>query len=197
MNSTTIIDCVNKVSICGTIVRKFNGENWLGIVIATSTKEGTSNFPTVFWFDDMAKEVDAKYTIGSRVEVNGSLRTSKEHPDTSIVGEFIAEMTSWVEAKFDSSKEYKPDHNEVLLKGSFVRGHSHTPEISNITVRVEIDGYTYFPEIACFNSYARKASTLAEDDIICIVARIQTRKKETANGKKYYQTVVCCSMKVN
>ena len=102
----------------------------------------------------------------------------------------------WFDAKFYPSKEYKPDHNEVLLKGSFVRAYTPNLGLTIITLKVTIDEYTYFPQISCFGKYAAKAADIAEGDTVYIVAHIQTEKKDTKKGPRYYQTVVCRNMRV-
>ena len=196
MKSQTELEYVNKVELCGTIVHIFRSNNWLVLTLAVSVKTGIHEHPKVFWFDDMVEKIDKDFLVGDRVEITGRLRTSKAHPAASIAGETIVMTDGWFDAKFDSSKEYKPDHNEVLLKGLFVRAYIPNPDLAIITLKLTIDDYTYFPQISCFGRHVAKAADITEDDTVYIVARIQTKKTDTENGTQYYQTVVCSNMRV-
>ena len=196
MESQTNLECVNKVELCGSIVHIFRSVNWLVVTLSVSVKTGMRDYPKVFWFDDMIEKIDKDFQVGDRVEITGSLRTSKAHPTTSIAGETIVMTTGWIDAKFYPSMEYKPDRNEVLLKGSFVRVYAPKPDLAIITLKIIIDDHTYFPQISCFGRNAIKAADIKEDDTVYIVAHIQTKKTDTENGTQYHQSVVCCDMRV-
>lgn len=196
MKSQTVSDCINKVELCGAIVHKYRANNWLVVTLAASVTSGTRDHPKIYWFDDMVDKVDKDFQVGDRVEITGRLRTSKAFPATSIVGDTIMATAGWFDSKFNQSEEYKPDQNEVLLKGTFVRAYIPQPELAVITVKVVIDGYTYFPQISCFGRHASSAAGIAEGQTISIVARIQTKKRDTEKGPQYYQTVVCRNMRV-
>jgi hypothetical protein len=192
----TVPDCINKVELCGVIVHKYKSNNWLVITLAASVTSGTRDHPKIYWFDDMAEKIDNDFQVGDRVTIAGRLRTSKAFPATSIAGETITATAGWFDAKFGQAEEFKPDHNEVLLKGEFVRAYIPQPELAIITIKVIIDGYTYFPQVSCFGRHAAKAAEIAEGAVVCIVARIQTKKRDTEKGAQYYQTVVCRNMRV-
>ncbi|MDR0287231.1 MAG: hypothetical protein LBI03_05945 [Clostridiales bacterium] len=197
MKSQTVLDFINKVEFCGAIVHKYRADNWLVVTLAVSVTSGTKDHPKVYWYDDMVDQIDESYQVGDRVEIVGRLRTSKAYPATSIIGETITPTAGWFDAKFNQSGEYKPDHNEVLLKGTFVRAYiPPQPELTIITLKIVMDGYIYFPQVSCFGRHAIKAAELKEEDTVCIVARIQTKKRDTEEGPQYYQTVVCRNMRV-
>jgi len=196
MNTQIALDCINKVKLCGAIVHKHRAEGWLIITLAVSVTSGTRDHPKIFWFGDELDQIDTEFKVGDRVEITGKLRTSKAHPATSIAGETISPTAGWFDAKFDPSIEFKPDHNEVLLKGSFVRAYLPSDGLAVITLKVIINGYTYFPQISCFGRHAAMAAQIKEEEPVSLVARIQTKKRDTDKGSQYYQSVVCRNMKV-
>ena len=195
MGKQTIPECINRVEICGTIVHKFKTDNWTSITVSIPTDSEITNYPKVYWFDDMAAEVDANYNVGGRVEIVGQLRTSQTLRDSAIAGESISPTIGWFDAKFNPTEEFKPSRNEVLLKGEFVRAHTPNPGISIITIKVTDGEHEYYPQVACFGRLVAKAVELAEGEVICIVARIQTQRKETKKGTKYFQRIACREMR--
>jgi len=197
MNSETDLDCINKVELCGAIVHKYKTDKWIVLTLATSVTSGTRDYPKVYWFDDTVDEIDQNYQVGDRVEIIAKLRTSKAFPATTIIGETITATAGWFDAKFNQTGEFKQDQNEVLLKGTFVRAYiPPQPDLAIITLKVIIDGYTYFPQISCFGKHAANAAAINEGATVCIVARIQTKKREAEKGAKYFQTVVCRNMRI-
>jgi len=197
LKEQTVLECINKVELCGTIVHKHRAGNWLVITLAASNSSNLRDFPKIYWFGDTVEKIDKGFKVSDRVEITGRLRTSKAYPTTSIAGETIVSSAGWFDAKFNQSAVYKPDHNEVLLKGSFVRAYIPQPELAVITLKVVIGSYTYFPQVACFGRHAEAAAEIQEGDSVSVVARIQTKKRDTDKGTQYYQTVVCRNMRVS
>jgi len=198
MSSEKTMDCVNQVDLRGAIVHKFKAKNWLVLTLAASSNAANRDHPKIFWYDEMADEVDKAYQVGDRVEIAGRLRTSKAFPDATIVGASISPSASWFDAKFGKTGSYEPDNNEVLLKGAFVRVFHPSENVSIVTLKLVMDdGYTYFPQVTCFGRQAIRATEISEGDTVYIVARIQTNKKESEKGTQYYQTIVCRNMRVS
>jgi len=196
MNSQTAPDYVSRVELLGTIAHKFRTKNRILIALAVSVGSDPCDFPSIYWYDDMVDMIDRDFKVGDRVEITGCLRTSRAFPKPIVVGETITAAVKWFDAKFDPSAEYKPDHNEAILKGEFVRAYLPNPDLALITLRMVINGYTYFPQVTCFKKNAARAAEIYEGDIVSIVARIQTQKRVTDKGIESYQTVVCRSMRV-
>ena len=198
MTSGKVMDCVNLVELCGVIVHKYNAGKWLVLTLATALNQPKRDYPKVYWYDEFVQDVDANYQVGDRVEITGRLRTSKAYPDQSIVGLSISPVSSWIDTKFSGDEsEYKPDKNEVLLKGEFIRSFTPNPDLAVVTLKTVINGYTYFPRITCFGRQAERAANIQEGATVYFVAHIQTNKKETEDGTQHYQSVVCRNMRVS
>lgn len=189
-------DYVNQVLFRGGIVHKFRADKWLVLTLATSLNQSNKDYPKVYWYDELIDKIDQSYDVGDRVEITGRIRTSKAHPEQSIVGQTIKQLPRWIDAKFNAD-EYLPDQNEVLLKGEFVRVYTPDESLSVVTLKTIINDYTYFPRVTCFGKQAVRASEIPEGSVIYFVAHVQTRKKETEEGVQHYQSVVCRNMKVS
>jgi len=198
MNSEKTMDCVNQVDLRGAIVHKFRANNWLVLTLAASSNSANRDHPKIFWYDELADEVDRSYQVGDRVEIVGRLRTSKAFPDATIVGVSITPSTGWFDAKFGKGGGYQPDNNEVLIKGAFVRTYHPSENVSIVTLKLVMDdGYTYFPQVTCFGRQAIRATEINEGATVYMVARIQTNKRESEKGPQYYQSIVCRNMRVS
>lgn len=147
-------------------------------------------------YDEHVEEIDRNYNVGDRVGVICTLRTSRAHPEQSLVGNAIEPLPGWIDAKF-SSGNYKMDYNEVLLKGEFIRVYNPSPDLAVVTLKTVINGYTYFPRITCFGKHVARALEMEPGQTAYFVAQVQTRKKESSEGVRHYQSVVCRNMRVS
>lgn len=193
---TVKMDHVNQVELRGSIVHKFKAGNWITITLGTSVNQNNRDFPSIYWYDEFVEEIDKKYNVGDRVSVVCTLRTSRAHPDQSLVGIAIEPLSGWIDAKFNAG-DYKTDFNEVLIKGEFVRVYNPGPDLAVVTLKTVINGYTYFPRVTCFGKHVARATEIEPGQTVYFVAHVQTRKKETAEGVKHYQSVVCRNMRVS
>ena len=189
------MDHVNQVELRGSIVHKYRAGNWLTITLATGNQT-KRDYPSIYWYDEFVEEIDRNYNIGDRVNVVGTLRTSRAHPEQSLVGIAIEPLAGWIDSRFNDD-EFKADFNEVLLKGEFVRVYNPGPDLAVVTLKTVINGYTYFPRITCFGKHVARTTEIDPGETVYFVARMETRKKETAEGTQHYQSVVCRNMRVS
>jgi len=196
MSTQTTLDCINKVQLRGSIVHKHRAEGWLVIALAVSVTPESRDFPKIYWFGEGIDQIDAEFNVGDRAEITGRLRTSKTYPATTIAGETIAPTAGWFETKVDPTIEYKQDFNEVLVRGEFIRTYKPSDGLAVITLKLINDGYTYFPQFTCFGRHAERAEKIKEGESVSLVARVQTKKRETNNDTQYYQSIVCRNIRV-
>ena len=194
--------CVNLVKLRGTIVHKYRADTWIVLTLAVAPNPPNRDFPKIYWYDESVEDIDKMYNVGERVETTGRLRTSKQYPVQSIVGRDIRHISRLFEAKFgENGEEFQEDFNEVLLKGEFVRAtkpsENSSPEISVVTIKTEINDYTYYPHITCFERHAQRASEIPEGATVYFIAHVRTKKKESEDGTRYFQTVVCRNIRVS
>lgn len=193
---SVMTDHVNQVELRGSIVHKYRAGDWLVITLATSIHQPNRDFPKVYWYDDLVEVIDKEYNVGDRVEVICCIRTSKAHPDPSLVGISIERQNGWLDSRFNAN-DYKADQNEVLIKGEFIRAFIPSPDITIATVKTVINGYSYFPRITCFGRHAAKAADIKPGTTVYFVAHVQTKKKDTEEGIRHYQSVICRNMRVS
>ena len=190
------MDHVNQVELRGSIVHKFRAGDWIILTLATTVNQPNRDYPNIYFYDEFVDMIDQNFKVGDRVSVVSTLRTSRAHPDQSLVGIAIEPLSGWIDAKF-STGDYKTDFNEVLLKGEFVRVYSPGPDLAVVTLKTVINGYTYFPRITCFGKHVARATEIEPGQTVYFVAHVQTRKKETDEGTQHYQSVVCRNMRVS
>lgn len=186
---------VNIVSLRGVIVFKYRKDNWVLTTIACTNEQGKRNYPKVYWYDNDAEEAD-KYEKGDRVEIEGKLQTSRQYKKPVVVGKCIKPTPKELEVKFGvthNNGKYCDDKNEVKIRGEFVR--AFTPDsvngkLSIISIKTELDGRTYYPQITCFGRQLAKLKNIKPGDDVCVLAHIQTRKFEKDGVPDSYQTFV-------
>lgn len=193
---STVADHVNQVELRGSIVHKFRSGSWLTLTLATAVNQSNRDYPNIYWYDEHVENIDNNFNVGDRVSAVCTLRTSRAHPEQSLVGISIEPLSGWIDAKFNAG-DYKTDFNEVLLKGEFVRVYNPGPDLAVVTLKTEINGYTYFPRITCFGKHVARAVEIEPGQTVYFIAHVQTRKKETEEGTRHYQSVVCRNMRVS
>lgn len=190
------MDHVNQVELRGSIVHMYRVGNWMAITLSTSINQTNRDYPNIYWYDELVDKIDQEYQVGDRVEVVCTLRTSRAHPEQTLVGLSIQPLSGWIDAKFNAD-EYRADYNEALLKGECVRVYNPGPDLAVVTIKTIINGYTYFPHITCFGKHVARAAEIKPGATVYFIAHVQTRKKQTDEETRHYQSVVCRNMRVS
>ena len=187
---------MNSFVIRGKIVNMYHKDPIMILTIATISGGERRDYPKVFFFnEDLVKEIDSKYSVGSFVTVKGILQTSKRYRSQTFVGNEIEETPRVFEADFGlkGKGRHLEDVNEIKLRGKFIRvfiPESSGGNVAIATLRIETDGYTNFPSVTCFGAAAKRASEIAPDTQVCFIGQAQTHKIESPDGTKYYESAV-------
>ena len=193
-------ECVNKITLRGTIIRKFRKDDkWLVLtLLCTSTNSGDArkDTPSIYWYGEDIDMVDKAYVKGDHVTVDATLVTNKRYKSETIVGIDINDTPRELDTKFgpENGGRFVADLNEVCLKGTLL--HTFEPEssggrLSIATVKVVIDGKAVFPQISFFGRQLAKLRTMEPGATMCILGHIQTRVQHKGDESIYRQSIVC------
>lgn len=188
------VSAVNRVTIRGVIVNLFKSENFCSTTIRTAQSRDTVDYPRILWYGESANMVAENFKEGDRVTILGQVQTSRKYRTQYISGTNIELTNRELKEKVGiDTGRYLIDQNEVLLVGDFLR--SYVPEgkenlISIVTLRVTKDGHTNFPQVTCFGNVRESVGKMQQGDPVCFVGHVETSRKETDDGTKYFQSIV-------
>lgn len=148
----------NRISISGTVMRKYVRPDYTRLVVRTKVNEMIANYPAVMFFGE-SRESAANIREGSRVCITGKISSydrEKLKPFQSqflLVGTHVSEEAVRTEAGSGSSPDYVPieparcdDRNEMELLGRITSiGQDRS---GNITVTVRTSAFRP-EEISC------------------------------------------------
>lgn len=86
--------------------------------------------------------------------------------------------------------------NEVCILGKVVNiyripSRNQSPIGTILTLKTVDNGKANFPTVTCFGVIGERAAQLAPDEYVCIVASVQTKRKDGPNGKTLrYETLI-------
>lgn len=202
---------INEVELLGNIVDIFYRDNYVAVKIATS-KNGVipagntpmRNYPRVIWYGEQAKKIYETYKKGDKVHITAEISTSFfRRRDTNrvkqqlILGNIIEFAKSNCENTFGiepSASNYFPDVNCAKLKGRVTNVYcpENKPNFAKVTLCIIKDNRFSYPEVMFFGRTAEFVkNSVAENDILCITAVVQTYRKEGDEKTEYLENLVC------
>lgn len=211
MERTDIKD-LNKIIIQGPIVRVFANDIATNFTIKTPrlnmpnvAKEGEVcyNYPEISFYGAEKNTIKETYKEGDVVRIEGMIQTQrkrakdsgKEFYDQKIIGLSISEAEKELSVFGYEGGSYVEAENKIYLKGTISKIASPARGVLTINVRTYFNGRVN--NIQTF-LYERNVGQYMENyrvgDRICAVGGIQTLKKESADGDRYYRNIVISSM---
>lgn len=203
---------LNKIIIQGPIVRMFANEVATNLTIKTPrlnmanvAKEGDAcyNYPEISFYGSEKESIREIYKEGDVVRIESMVQTQKkkakdsgkEFYDQKIIGLSVEEARRELAELGYEGGNYVDAENKVFLKGSVSKIASPAKGVLTINVRTFYNGRVN--NIQTF-LYERNVGHYMEDyrvgDRICAVGRVQTLKKASADGDRYYRNIVISSI---
>ena len=186
---------INKVTLRGTIIRKYAKDNWMVMSIVTNPKTGGRDYPSVFWYGEQVKEINRKFSMDDHVEITANIVTSKVHRSQSIVGEKIEMTKRELEEKMGIKGigRLSSDENEVLLKGDLVKLYSPPASKNKCTIATlyqKVGRRTFYPQVVLFGDQKKEIEKFAEGTPVCVVGHVQTQVKSARNSRTFFESIV-------
>lgn len=197
-NSKDVKKVVNEVIFKGFIVHKFTTDKVTILTIAT----GRNNYPQVKFFDSLKDPADA-FEVGEHVSIKGFITSIKKteynkHWELQFITGTSCELSPNVmETAFNESysdKHIKPRENMFRVSGEVVRAGEPRGNVAHYLVKTSYGSFVYFITISqyLYNNSIRASV----GDQINTVGRVQTVKRYTDDGTKYYTNYVASSLDV-
>ncbi|WP_097005215.1 single-stranded DNA-binding protein [Lacrimispora amygdalina] len=203
---------LNKIIVQGPIVRKFANGIATNFTIKTPrlsmpnvAKEGDVcyNYPEISFYGSEKDVINSNYKEGDVVRIEGMIQTQKktakdtgrEFYDQKIIGLSIEESKKELAVFGYTGGAYVEAENKVYLKGTVSKIASPARGVLTINIRTFYNGRVN--NIQTF-LYERNVGNYMEEfrvgDKVCAVGNIQTLKKESADGDRYYRNIVINSI---
>lgn len=194
-NATTNNKTFVKATVRGTVVRKINTHNALILAIASSNKEANkSDFPRFVAFDNLP-EYDKACSLGERVTITGHIRTSKTHPEGTLVPDTIQREKARIDAAF-AGEDYKADMNEFTIRGTMMSD-AYVPN-DNVTLATLVvdhdDGWHSRIRVIAFGYAAKNLAKKKKGDIVDALGYVRTKSlkevKEETRAQSFVITAI-------
>jgi single-stranded DNA-binding protein len=203
---------LNRVIIQGPIVRKFANEVATNITIKTPrlnmpnvVKEGDHcyNYPEISFYGQEKGIINESYKEGDVVRIEGMIQTQRkrdkdtgrEFYDQKLIGLSIDESEKELGVFGHTEGSYVDADNKVYLEGTISKIASPAKGVLTINIRTFYNGRVN--NIQTF-LYAKNVGEYMEDyrigNRVCAVGSVQTLKKESADGDRYYRNIVINSI---
>lgn len=196
---------LNQGKIIGAVVHKYRPKPNTLILSLITNRRSKANFPNVLILGKETEAADQALRKGSRVSISGHIQTQKKvmadgkivYRQSIVCDEYKLLQSKMTEA-FGNVEgirgTYPADEDIFELKGTVE--HIFTPDrdsrVAVLTIRTET-GRISFPKVSCFGETAKfvREGKVQEGDRICIIASIQSDRKESGGEVRYFETLVC------
>lgn len=187
----------NDALIQGTIVHKYVNDKVTILTLSTGRNAaGIVNYPKIVFFNDSNLGAD-KFEVYDRVTVRGNVQSSfrrndeRPHVTQSIYGEEIHETPRVMESFGIKEGNYEAPKNQIRLAGEVLSVDEPAKNVVRLLVRTIKNGRTSNVQMFDFTSRAEKLmEEIKTGDNVCVIANVQTSKKEKEGNPVYYENVV-------
>lgn len=185
-----------KATVRGTVVRKINTHNALILAIASSNREANkSDFPRFVAFDNLP-EFDKACSLGERVTITGHIRTSKTHPEGTLVPDTIQREKTRIDAAF-AGEEFKADMNELTIRGTMMSD-AYVPN-ENVTLATLVvdhdDGWRSRIRVIAFGYAAKALAKKKKDDVVDALGYVRTKSVKEVKEEAHTQSFVITAIR--
>lgn len=185
-----------QVTIRGTVRSKIRLAKSMIFVVASANQDAKkSDFPRFVAFDGLS-ELDKTFSIGDRVTVDAQIHTSKNYPEGTLMPISVTLEKTRLDAAFAHEK-YKPDMNEVILRGILV-SEPYAPNESTTLTTFETqnaDGSKAFVRTICFGRAASAMKQKHKGQTVEAMGYIRTKPLGEAKDRSHTQSLVITAVR--
>ena len=204
-------ETINKVKLVGSVVHKFRPRDNVMVLTVAAGRAGTdhADYPNVVFYGEVAEIIDKTIEVVPRdyprVCIEGMVQTTRRTMNgqtqyyQNIVGHTLSRAPTNLElltGEKNIGARKLEGCNEVCILGKAIGiyeipSNGRSPIGTIVTLRTVDNGRVNFPRLICFGLVGQEATKLAENDCVCIVASIQTKRRKGPDGKtQRYETLI-------